>query len=307
MNAEAQKIEDDIIEDIDSDNFEVEIEDDTPEEDRNKPRRSEGVDAEIPEDEEIEQYSDNVQKRIKKLKYEFHEERRAKEESARVREEAIRYAETIHKENERLRKSLAEGEHVLVKQAQGRLQAEMDKAKRTAKEAYDTGDSEAFLSAQEQLNSLQNEKFRVDNYKPAPPQPTAQPNYQPQPNPEVKRPDPEAMQWADNNPWFGKNEEMTGYAFGVHEKVVKSGVSPNTKAYYDSIDGAMRNRFPEEFDDGTVEVNTQPRQTGNVVAPASRSSKKPRKVKLTPSAVKIAKRLGLTNEQYAAQIMKDSK
>jgi hypothetical protein len=306
MNAEAARVEEIEEELLDDSEFEIEIEDDTPEADRNRPVRAEGSQPEIPDDDEIGQYSENVQSRIKKLRYEYHEERRAKEEAARVREEAIRYAETVHKENERLRKSLAEGEQVLVQQAKGRLQAQIDQAKKLAKEAYDTGDSDAFLEAQEKLTNLQNEKFRVDNYKPAP-QPQAQ-QYQPQqPAPQVKRPDPEAEAWASRNDWFGKNEEMTGYAFGVHERIVKSGVSPNSQAYYSAIDEAMRKRFPEEFDDGSVEVNTQPRQTGNVVAPASRSSKKPRKVTLTPSAVKLAKRLGLTNEQYAAQMMKDSR
>jgi len=305
MSAEAAKIEEELLDDSE---FEIEIEDDTPEADRNRPVRAEGSEPEIPEDHEIEQYSENVQSRIKKLRYEYHEERRAKEEASRVREEAIRYAETVQKENERLRKTLEDGERVLVQQAQGRLQAEIDKAKRAYKEAYDTGDSDAVIAAQEQLTNLQNEKYRVDNYKPSPqPQPQQAQYQQQKPAQQVKRPDPEAEEWASRNEWFGKNEEMTGYAFGVHERVVKSGVSPNSQAYYNAIDEAMRKRFPEEFDDGSVEVNTQPRQTGNVVAPASRSSKKPRKVTLTPSAVKLAKRLGLTNEQYAAQMMKDSR
>ena len=162
---------------MDDSEFEIEIEDDTPEEDRNRPARAEGSEPEIPEDDEIEQYSENVQSRIKKLRYEYHEERRAKEEAARVREEAIRYAETVHKENERLRKTLADGEQVLMQQAKGRLQAQIDQAKKTAKEAYDTGDSDAFLAAQEELSNLQNEKYRVDNYRPAPQPQQAQ--YQP--------------------------------------------------------------------------------------------------------------------------------
>jgi len=297
-------------EDDDDFDLSVEIVDDTPEEDRGKPRRADGVEPQIPEDDEIAQYSDNVQKRIKQLRYEYHEERRAKEEASRAREEAIKYAESVHRENQRLMKTLEEGEGVLVQQAKGRLQAEIDKAKRAYKEAYESGDSDALLAAQETLTSLQNEKYRYDNYKPVQRQPQPQPQAaQPvQPKPQPKTPDPEALDWAENNKWFGTNEEMTGYAFGVHERIVKAGVDPKSKAYYDQIDAAMRKRFPEEFGGGTVEVNTQPvRQSGNVVAPASRSSKKPRTVTLTPSAAAIAKRLGLTNEQYAAQLLKDSK
>ena len=120
----------------DDDDFDVSVEivDDTPEKDRGKPRRADGVEPQIPEDDEIAQYSDNVQKRIKQLRYEYHEERRAKEEASRAREEAIKYAEAVHRENQRLMKTLEEGEGVLVQQAKGRLQAEIDKAKRAYKE-----------------------------------------------------------------------------------------------------------------------------------------------------------------------------
>jgi hypothetical protein len=299
-----------LVEDDDDggDDFEVEIVDDTPEADRGKPRRAEGVAPQIPEDDEIAKYSDNVQKRIKQLRYEYHEERRAKEEAARSREEAIKYAEAVQRENQRLLKTLEEGEGVLVQQAKGRLQAELDKAKRAYKEAYESGDSDALLEAQETLTSIQNEKYRYDNYQPAKRQSQVQAAPPTEPAPTVRPPDPAALEWAENNQWFGKNEGMTGYAYGIHERMVKAGVDPRSKAYYDQLDAAMRERFPEEFDDGTVEVNTQPvRQSGNVVAPASRSSRKPRTVTLTPSAAGIAKRLGLTNEQYAAQMLKDSR
>lgn len=291
----------------DDDEIEIEIVDDTPEQDRGKPRRAEGAEPEIPEDDEIASYSESVQKRIKKLKYEFHEERRAKEEASRIREEAIRYAETIHKENERLRKSLQDGEGMLLNQAKGRLQAELDRAKASYKEALELGDTDRIIEAQEKLSAVQAEKYRYDSYRPAPQQPQQQPQqFMPQ-KPQVKKPDPEAEDWARNNEWFGQNEEMTGYAFGVHERVVKSGVAPNSKKYYEEIDTAMRKRFPEEFDDGTVEVRPQPsRQAGNVVAPAGRSPKTSRnKVTLTPSALALAKRFGLTPQQYAAQMLKD--
>jgi len=290
------------------DEIEIEIVDDTPEADRGKPRRPEGQEPEIPEDDEIASYSESVQKRIKKLKYEFHEERRAKEEAARIREEAINYAETIQKENERLRKSLQDGEGMLLNQAKGRLQAELDRAKASYKEALELGDTDKIIETQEKLSAVQAEKYRYDNYRPAPQQPQQQVNQPNKPQqPQVKRPDPEAESWAKKNEWFGQNEEMTGYAFGVHERVVKSGVAPNSQKYYEEIDTAMRRRFPEEFDDGNVEVRPQPnRQAGNVVAPAGRSSKTSRnKVTLTPSALALAKRFGLTPQQYAAQMLKD--
>ena len=291
----------------DDDGFEIEVVDDTPEEDKGKPRRAEGADPKVPDDDEIQSYSEGVQKRIKQLKFEYHEERRAKEEAARLQEEALKYAQQIQQENERLRKTLEEGEGVLVNQAKGRVAAELDKAKAAYKAAYETGDPDALIEAQEKLTMLQNEKIRYENYKPQPRQQQApQPQYQ-QPTPQPNRPSERALQWAQRNDWFEKDSEMTGYAYGLHEKLVKSGVAPDTEEYYNQIDKHVRRVFPDRFDDVSFEETAPQRQTGNVVAPAARSGKKPRKVQLTSTQVSLAKRLGLSNEQYAAQLMKDMK
>ena len=291
----------------DDDGFEIEVVDDTPEEDKGKPRRAEGADPKVPDDDEIQSYSEGVQKRIKQLKFEYHEERRAKEEAARLQDEALKYAQQIQQENEKLRKTLEEGEGVLVNQAKGRVAAELDKAKAAYKAAYETGDPDALIEAQEKLTMLQNEKVRYENYKPQPRQQQApQPQYQ-QPTPQPNRPSDRALQWAQRNDWFEKDSEMTGYAYGLHEKLVKSGVAPDTEEYYNQIDNAVRRVFPDRFDDVSFEETAPQRQTGNVVAPAARSGKKPRKVQLTSTQVSLAKRLGLSNEQYAAQLMKDMK
>ena len=291
----------------DDDGFEIEVVDDTPEEDKGKPRRAEGADPKVPDDDEIQSYSEGVQKRIKQLKFEYHEERRAKEEAARLQEEALKYAQQIQQENERLRKTLEEGEGVLVNQAKGRVAAELDKAKAAYKAAYETGDPDALIEAQEKLTMLQNEKIRYENYKPQPrQQQSPQPQYQ-QPTPQPNRPSDRALQWAQRNDWFEKDSEMTGYAYGLHEKLVKSGVAPDTEEYYNQIDNAVRRVFPDRFDDVSFEETAPQRQAGNVVAPAARSGKKPRKVQLTSTQVSLAKRLGLSNEQYAAQLMKDMK
>ena len=291
----------------DDDGFEIEVVDDTPEEDRGKPRRAEGADPKVPDDDEIQSYSEGVQKRIKQLKFEYHEERRAKEEAARLQEEALKYAQQVQQENQRLLKTLEDGEGVLVNQAKGRVAAELDKAKAAYKAAYETGDPDALIEAQEKLTMLQNEKMRYENYKPQPRQQQApQPQYQ-QPTPEPNRPSDRALQWAQRNDWFEKDSEMTGYAYGLHEKLVKSGVAPDTEEYYNQIDNAVRRVFPDRFDDVSFEETAPQRQTGNVVAPAARSGKKPRKVQLTSTQVSLAKRLGLSNEQYAAQLMKDMK
>ena len=293
--------------DDDDGSFEIEVIDDTPEEDKGKPRRAENVEPKLPEDDEVASYSEGVQKRIKQLKFEYHEERRAKEEAARLQEEALRYAQQIQQENERLRKTLEEGEGVLVNQAKGRVAAELDKAKAAYKAAYESGDPDALLDAQEKLTALQTEKMRYENYKPQPRQQQVQPQYQ-QPTPQAPKPDQRALDWAAKNTWFEKDPEMTGYAYGLHEKLVRSGIDPRTEEYYNQIDNAVRRVFPDKFDDGPVIEESAPqRQTGNVVAPAARSGKKPRKVQLTSTQVSLAKRLGLSNEQYAAQLMKDMK
>ena len=294
-------------EETDSDDgFEIEVVDDTPEEDKGKPRRAENAQPNVPEDDEVEKYSEGVQKRIKQLKFEYHEERRAKEESSRLQEEALRFAQQVKAENEQLRKTLSEGEGVLVDQAKGRVSAELDKAKASFKTAYESGDPDALLEAQEKLNALQSEKIRYENYKPQSQPVQPQPQYQ-APAVQPRKPDKLAMDWASRNDWFEKDPEMTGYAYGLHEKLVKSGVDPRTEEYYNELDTAVRRVFPDKFGDEIIEESAPQRQAGNVVAPAARSGKRPRKVQLTSTQVSLAKRLGLTNEQYAAQLMKEVK
>lgn len=285
--------------------FEIEVIDDTPEPDRGKARRADDTEAQVPEDDEIQSYSEGVQKRIKQLKFEYHEERRRKEEAARLQEEALRYAQQVKAENDKLRKTLEEGEGVLVNQAKGRVAAELDKAKAAYKAAYEAGDSDALIEAQERLTTLQAEKMRYDSYRPQPRQAqTPAPEYT-RPQPQPPRPDEKALSWAQKNTWFERDSEMTGYAYGLHEKLVRSGVDPRSDEYYNQIDRAVRRMFPDRFDIGKIEEAAPHRQAGNVVAPAARSGKKPRKVQLTSTQVALAKRLGLSNEQYAAQLLKE--
>jgi hypothetical protein len=305
MNNTAEKIEEDLTDaELDNSDFEVDIVDDTPEED--KPRRAEDTEAQIPEDDEIASYGENVQKRIKQLKFEYHEERRRKEEAARLQDEAVDYARKVYEENQKLRKTLEEGEGVLVQQAKSRVEAELERAKSAYKEAYETGDPDKLIEAQEKLNSLQNEKFRVESYKPKPQEVQEEP-VQLRQKPKVPEPDARTKAWASQNEWFGNDSEMTGYAFGVHESLVKQGINPQSQAdeYYNRIDQSMRQRFPDKF--GEQQVEAAPvRQAGSVVAPAGRSAKKPRRVQLTSTQVALAKRLGLSAEQYAAQLLKEA-
>ena len=301
-----QDVENESPETQDVDSFEIEVVDDTPEEDQGKPRRAENAEPQIPSDDEVEKYSEGVQKRIKQLKFEFHEERRAKEEAARLQEEALRYAETIKAENEKLRKNLDDGEQTLIGQAKGRIEAQLEKAKREYKAAYESGDPDALLKAQEDLTTIQNEKYRVDNYQPRSRAAEKPPESAPQPPAQPPQVDQKALEWGKKNEWFEKDPEMTGYAYGLHQKLVNQGIDPRTDQYYDEIDKAVRRVFPDKFDDGKIEEEAPQRQNGPVVAAPSKTTKKPRTVRLTSTQAALAKRLGLTNEQYAAQLMKEA-
>ena len=301
---ESPKTQDVVVENSDS-NFEVEVVEDTPEEE--KPRLAEDREPEVPSDDEIDKYSAGVQKRINKLKFEAQEQERQKLEAHKLQEEALRYAQQVKTENEKLKQTLDQGEATLIDQAKGRITAELDKAKTAYKAAYESGDPDALLAAQEQLSAMQNEQYRVNTYKPqsrVQAEPTPQPQYAQQ-TPQVPRPDDRALNWAKNNKWFETDSEMTGYAYGLHEKLVKSGIDPRTEQYYNEIDSAVRRVFPDRFDDGQVEEPAPQRQNGSVVAAPSKSTKKPRTVRLSSTQASLAKRLGLSNEQYAAQLLKE--
>ena len=260
-------------------------------------------------DEEIDKYSAGVQRRIDQLTKKYRDEETAREKAQNLQEEAVKYAEKVKEENEQLRKSLEDNEGVLLSQAKTRIEAQIAQANANYKTAYEAGDPDELLKAQSELTRLQNEEYRVSNYK-APkreapqPVPTEAPKQEAQP--EVPKPPQRALDWADKNTWFMQDKRMTGFAYGVHEELVTKGVEPNSEQYYSEIDAAMKEAFPNKFEVAAEESAPPQPQAGNVVAPPSRTSKKPRKVKLTPTAAALAKRLGLTAEQYAAQLMKDS-
>jgi hypothetical protein len=289
------------------DDLEIEVQDDTPAQDQGKPKAAESEPAPKAgaDDDDLEGYSDSVKKRINKLKFDFHAERRAKEEAARLREEAISYAEKVRKENESLRKAYAEGETVLVSQTKARVASELDAARKEYKSAYESGDADAVLAAQEKMIRLQSEHQRVEAYKPRAAEEPAPPKAPQQAAPQVAKPDDRAMKWAEKNTWFMKDKAMTGFAMGLHEDLVGQGIDPASDLYYSKIDDAVRRTFPDRFDDGQVEEKAPRRQTGPVVAPAARSTKAPRKVVLTSSEAALAKRLGVPLKVFAAQKLKD--
>jgi hypothetical protein len=279
--------------DNDSD-IDIEIEDDTPEEDRG---REPLVNAEEVSDDELSQYSTKVQKRINEVNRKYHDERRAKEAIARQSAEAVNYAKAVLEENNRLKETLTWGEKALIEQAQQKLVYDTVIAEAQYKRAYEDNDSEALVMAQRELYRVQTEADQLKNYRPAQqnlhsPQVPAYTEYQ---QPVEKPRDEKAETWAAKNSWFGQDREMTNLAYAVHENLVGQGVDPTSDAYYGQIDKRMREVFPDKFKGAT--------RNGTVVAPASRSTPS-KKVTLSSTQVAIAKRLGVSLQDYARQVAK---
>jgi hypothetical protein len=273
---------------------EIEVVDDTPPEDRNRTPMKEAP-AEVTED-ELSQYSEGVKKRIQHFSKGYHEERRAKESALREREEAVRLAQTLVEENKRLQGSLGQGQQALLEQAKKVVANEVEQAKAKYKQAYEAGDSDALVAAQEELTAAKIKAERVNNFKPvAKPEETV---VQPAPSPAVPKVDQKARAWQEANPWFLTNRKMTAVAMEVHNELVESGVDTNSDEYYQRINQEVRQIFPDAF------PSEKPVRKSPVVAPATRSTA-PKKIVLTQSQVQIAKRLGLTNEQYARAVAEE--
>jgi len=282
---------------------EVSVVDDTPEEDRNRPPR---VEEEEGEEFDDAQFGDRIRKRIDKLRYEWNEERRAKESAVRENHEAVKYAQTIQGENEALKKQLTDQSQLLYDQVSAKTDAEIDGAKRKYREAHESGDAEAITEAQNDLSKLHAEKSQYAYIAPAPAAPAMA---APQPQQHIPPPDPLAVDWLKRNTWFQQPgyEEMTGFAIGLHEKFVKQGVDPRgNPQYYEQIDKILQEKFADPGKDGAAGQAPTSRKTP-VVAPARRGGGNPRKVELTSTQVTLARKLGITPEQYASQLIKEQR
>jgi|TARA_R110000772_G_scaffold5385_4_gene19311 hypothetical protein len=282
--------------DSDEEDYEVEVVDDTPKADRNRKPSEPPNDV---TDEELEEYSDKVRKRIQHFSKGYHDERRAKEEALRERQELERLAQQLVEENKKLKGNVNKNQTALLDQAKKNAAVETEAAKRAYKEAYESGDSDAVLDAQERLTNAKLKSDRLANFKLPALQETETPVQRPveQTAPAVQV-DQRAADWQKANKWFGADDEMTSLALGLHNKLVKQGVSPQSDEYYETINSRMRQVFPDNFEEA------EPKRKAQVVAPATRSTA-PRKVTLTRTQVQIAKRLGLTPEQYARQVAID--
>jgi hypothetical protein len=289
-----------------ADDFDLEIEDDTPAEDRGREPLPKDVVEELDKD-DLTDYSDRVKQRLSQMKKVWHDERRAKEAAAREKEEAIRFASAIAEENKRLKTTLSTGEEDYIRTIYNAVAQQLEVAKRDYREAYDSGESEKVIEAQQRMNDAQLRLSQVQNYKPQyrfALQEEQNNVYIPQNQPRVPKPDDRALRWQDKNTWFGQDEEMTSLALGLHEKLVRNGVDPTSEDYYRRIDSTMQKRFPEYFGDATLDEDTPAqRKPSTVVAPATRSTA-PKKVRLTKTQVALAKKFGLTPEQYARETLK---
>jgi len=285
----------------DDDDFEVEVVDDTPKADRG--RKPSEPPAEVT-DEELEDYSEKVRKRIQHFSKGYHDERRAKEEALRARQELERVTQQLMEENKKLKGNVNKNQTALLEQAKKNASIELESAKSAYKQAYESGESDAVLEAQEQLTNAKIKADRLANFKlPALQEEETPVPSQPEPAPAVQV-DARAADWQKTNSWFGTDDEMTSFALGLHNKLVKQGVSPQSDEYYQSIDARMRQVFPDNFEDAAEPEAEEPKRKANVVAPATRSTA-PKKVTLTKTQVQIAKRLGLTPQQYAKQVALD--
>jgi len=288
----------------------LEVVDDTPPEDRNRTPLPKEIVEELEKD-ELEDYSDKVKTRLKQMKKVWHDERRAKEVADRERQEAILLAQKAIEENKKLKSRLTEGEKTFIDTAKTAAELELEMAKRAYKEAYDAGDSERLVEAQEKLNSAGYKLNKVKDFKPSLQTEEIDVNI-PQEQVQVPRPDQKTIAWQERNQWFGADEEMTSLALGLHQKLEKQYGRGfiGTDEYWSRVDETMRKRFPDYFGEDEIKTTngggkpvTRTEKPATVVAPASRSTSS-KKIVLKQSQLSIAKKLGLTPEQYAREYAK---
>jgi len=292
------------VEVVDAPDVEVEIVDDTPAADRNREPLPKEIVEELEKD-DLEEYSDKVKKRLGQMKKVWHDERRAKESATREREEALKFAHLREQENKELKQRLGAGEKMFVDEVTKSATTEVTTAKDKLKLAYQEGDAGAIADAQEELTDAKIKLREYQSFKPTLQETkdsVERVSEQVQARPQA---DEKAEKWRQKNTWFGADEEMTALALGLHEKLVRSGVDPRSDDYYHRVDENMKKRFPENFEEEPIQTEAvdKPRKAATVVAPATRSTA-PTKVRLTPTAAALAKKMGITPEAYAKEMIK---
>lgn len=279
---------------------EIEIEDDTPEEDRGRvpadPERVKALEVDV---DELDKYSKDAKDKMIQMKRVWNDERRRADLAERERSAAVEAAQTLFAENKRIKGILNSGEKEYVDAVKTTTELQLEMAKKAYREAYDTGDTDKLLEAQEEMTRVAMQMDKIKNFKLPPLQ---EENFQVQREQyqQPARPDDKVMEWQERNSWFGQDEEMTASALGLHEKLKNNGVVVGSDEYYAKLDETMRRRFPESFEEEAKE--DAPRRN-TVVAPATRTTA-PKKVRLKTSQLAIAKKLGLTPEQYVRELLK---
>lgn len=308
-------------EQVAEDTLEIQIEDDTPPADRDPVtgKMREPMPKQIVEELEndnLDEYSEKVKQRLSQMKKVWHDERRAKEAAIREREEALRFAQLRDEEVRQLRSRVGNSEKALIAEALRATSNQLSISKDKFRQAYESGDPDKITEAQQEITAATMRLRELERYKPRTLQKddsgvenTQQVQAPPRSTQQV---DAKAVAWREQNTWFGPNKGMTAFALGLHEELVADeNLDPTSNEYYDRINKAMRKRFPEYFQDFAEQTTEYSQKDGrpraqkaaNVVAPVTRSTA-PRQVRLTPSQVAIAKKLGLSNEQYAREMMK---
>lgn len=294
---------------VSDDKPEIEVEDDTPEQDRGREPMPKEIVDELEAD-ELEEYSEKVKLRLKQMKKVWHDERREKERLMREQNEALAAAQRLLQENNRLKSTLTEGEGYLLNSYKQQAEYELKEAERAYRDAYEAADTDRVVEAQKKLTEASLKMQQLNNYRP--PLQARETEVQiPQEQVQVPQPDQKTIAWQERNRWYGTDPEMTASALGLHQKLVNER-GPNfvgSDEYWTTVDKTMRRRFPDYFgEDEVANGDSRPvareQKAASVVAPASRS-RSPKKIRLTTSQLAIAKKLGLTPEQYAREVAKE--
>ena len=293
------------------DQIEIEIEDDTPPEDQNRKPLPKDIVEELEED-DLEAFTGEARQKLFQLKKVWNDERREKDAARKEAEEASRIAQQLLSENQKLKTKLSAGEQTLHSKYKENIAHELEKAKVEYKNAYDSGDSDRLVEAQEKLTKVQLDSQQIEQYKPEYSEDTLQNSendvqIQQQP----QRLDSKTQAWLDKNSWYGVDEDMSYLAMGIHRRLEREGVPTGSDHYFNMIDKEIRQRFPEKFgiaeetkDSSEPEFKPSAKsKPSTVVAPATRSTS-PKKVRLTPTQVQLAKKFNLTPEQYARELTK---
>ena len=272
---------------------EIELKEEAVEKTEEKPQETS---EEKPEkkDEELNEYSKNVQKRINQITDRYRKEQRDKEE-------AVRLAETLKSENEKLQTQISNLDKGYITEYGTRIESQLASASDALKKALEVNDAEAIVKANQAIAkaTIEQERHRLAKERQeSQPEVKPQEQTQPQAQPEAQV-DPKAKAWAEENPWFGENEGMTYAAMGIHQKLLKEGVPPNTKHYYERVNSEIRELFPQQFADETKNVKSPVAGASRGIGSAKKGS---RSVKLTPSQIAIAKRVGVPLEEYAKYV-----